>query len=84
MHTKQRRTGRQIPEWIVLSVTFSLSVILGTPVAARLRISYPEANKVLLAALGIGFGFFLLVLIVSVWVLFFGLLQKLLDKRHQR
>lgn len=73
---EQRRHGRQIPEWMVLSVVFSLSVILGSPLLARLRISYPEANKALLGVLGLVFGF---VLLLGIWTAF-GLLFVLLAR----
>ena len=58
---RARRCGRQIPEWVIISVVLSWSVTIGMPIAARLQRHSPRSSKVLWFFAGIGIGFLVLV-----------------------
>ncbi|MBW3636259.1 MAG: hypothetical protein KY445_07320 [Armatimonadetes bacterium] len=61
---KSRHFARQIPADLIIAMIFAWSLVLGFPIAGKLRENFPAVNKWLLAGVGIGAALLLLVFLI--------------------
>lgn len=75
---KSPRFARQIPADLIISVIFAWSLVLGFPIAQKLRGHFPSVNKWILAGVGVGVA---LLLLVSLLAAFHWWLSRDTEKR---